>query len=49
MPRLPNYSFARGLLCLPKITTDPHNLAQVNIQFPDDGYPELKICVLELI
>ena len=28
---------------LRKITTDPHILAHVNIQCPDDRYPKLKI------
>jgi len=32
-----------------KITTDPHILADVNMECPDDMYPELKICDSELI
>jgi hypothetical protein len=34
---------------LKKITTDPHILAHVNIVCPEDRYPKLKICILELI
>jgi len=28
---------------------DPHNLAHINMDCPDDWYPKLKICVSELI
>jgi hypothetical protein len=34
---------------LRKITTDPHILAQVNIEGPDDWYPKLKICISDPI
>ena len=34
---------------LRKIATDLHILAHVNTECPDDGYPELVICVLEKI
>jgi hypothetical protein len=33
---------------LQKLTTDPHNLAHVNIECPDDGYPKLKTNISEL-
>jgi hypothetical protein len=29
---------------LRKINTDPHIFAHINIEFPDDRYPKLKIC-----
>ena len=32
-----------------KITTDPHILAHVNTDCPDDGYPKSKMCSSELI
>jgi hypothetical protein len=32
---------------LRKITTDPHSLAHVNMEFSDDRYPELKIYISE--
>jgi hypothetical protein len=32
-----------------KITTDPHILAQVNTECPDDKYPKLKIYISEVI
>jgi len=35
--------------CFRKITTDPHILAHVNVECPDDSYPKLKIYVSELI
>jgi hypothetical protein len=31
-----------------KITADPHILAQVNIECPDDRYAELKIYISEM-
>jgi hypothetical protein len=34
---------------LRKITTDPHTIAHVNINCPDDGYPKLQMCISELI
>jgi hypothetical protein len=30
------------------VPTDPHILAHVNITWPDDRYPELKICISEI-
>jgi hypothetical protein len=30
---------------LRKMTTDPHNLVYVNIDFMDDRYPKLDICI----
>ena len=39
--RFPNI-FDLGPLCLRKITTDPHILAQVNMQFPVVMHPHLK-------
>jgi len=33
---------------LQKITTDPHILAEVNIECPDDGYAKLKFCISEM-
>ena len=47
----PNSS-ARRPLCLWKITTDhniPHLLPHINMECQDNRYPELKICVSELI
>jgi hypothetical protein len=38
-----------GSFWLRKITTDPHILAYVKIECPDDRYPKLKICISELI
>ena len=38
----PNF-FARGTLWLRKITKDPHIIAHVNIQCPDDRNPNLKM------
>jgi len=35
--------------CLRKITTDPHILAHVNMEYPDDRYPQLKIHISELL
>jgi len=32
-----------------KITTNSHVCAHVNIEYPDDRYPKLKILVSELI
>jgi hypothetical protein len=34
---------------LRKITTDPHNLAHVNTECPDDRYPTLYIYISEPI
>jgi hypothetical protein len=31
-----------------KITTNPHNLANVNIEFTEDMYPKLNIYISEL-
>jgi len=36
-------------LLLRKITKDPHILAHVNIECPEDRYAKLKIYILELI
>jgi hypothetical protein len=33
---------------LPKITTDPHILVDVNVECPDDRYPKLKIYISKL-
>jgi hypothetical protein len=38
-----------GPFWLRKITTGPHILAHVNIEYPDDGHPKLKIYISELI
>jgi hypothetical protein len=35
--------------CLRKLTTDPHILAHVNIECPDDWYPKLKLRISQLI
>ena len=38
--------FARGsLFASKKKTTDPHSLAQVNMECPDDRYPKSKIYI----
>ena len=43
-------SFARGdSFWLRKITTDARNLAHVNVEFPNDRDPKLKMCISELI
>ena len=34
--------------CLQKIIADPHILAQVNTEFPDDRYAKLKMYILEM-
>ena len=39
--RFPN-NFDRPPICLRKITTDPHILAHINMQCPDDRHPNLK-------
>jgi hypothetical protein len=41
--------FAHRPFCLQKITTDPHILADVNIECPNGIYPKLKIFISELI
>ena len=45
--RSPN-SFARGPLLASKISTDPHKLANVNVECPDDRDPNLEIYISEL-
>jgi hypothetical protein len=44
----PNF-FLADPFCLRKITTDPHILAHVNMKYPDDRYPKLKIFISEVI
>jgi hypothetical protein len=34
---------------LKKIIADPHTLAQVNVEYPDDRHPKFKIRISELI
>ena len=41
--------FAFGPIWLRKITTDPHILAHVEIECPDDRYPKLNMYISELI
>jgi len=33
---------------LQKIITDPHSLAQANIECPDDRYAKLKVCISDM-
>jgi hypothetical protein len=42
-------TFDSGPFWLRKTTTDPHLLADVNIDCPDDRYPKLKMYISELI
>jgi hypothetical protein len=37
--------FTREPVCLRKITTDPHFLAHVTTEYPDDRYPKLKMYI----
>jgi len=31
------------------MTTDPHNLTHVNVEYPGDRYPKLKVYISELM
>ena len=46
---VPQYFCLGAPFGLRKVTTDPHILAHVNIQCPDERYPKLKIYISELI
>ena len=45
----PKLFLLADLLWLRKIITDPHILAHVNMECPDDSYPKLDIYISELI
>jgi hypothetical protein len=45
----PKLFLLADLLWLRKIITDPHILAHVNMECPDDRYPKLDIYISELI
>ena len=42
-------SCASGPFCLLKITTDPHILHHVSLEWPDERYPKLDIYISEPI